>query len=240
LQQFADYVFRYYGDEYTTAEELFSQGNVTPALMKYLFVPGEVLISRKNNGYQGYMSTSWPNSSYRMTDGRDESSDDIIGANRSRHLTIELRPASASDDDNLDSEHIVLQPRVKQDYESAGSQEDLDSCSVTTWRWGFDTKFKKQYETLKIRYPRSKSDESFHTRLIRVEELENFPLRFASKVVVEQLKYRGKMFWQCRERCFVSYVEQEGTVAHHQVSSTAIFQACLNSRTSSANPNVVW
>jgi hypothetical protein len=243
LRMFADYVFQYYGDEYAAAEEVFSQGNVTPAFMKYLFVPGEILISRKNSDCQGYMSNSWPKFSYRRAGDRDRSSDNINGTKPSRHLSVKLRPksdvASGSDDDNFDSQHAVLQRWLRLGHESAGNQTDPDSCSVKTWRWGFDTKFKKQYETLDIKFPRLKSDEMFYNQPIRVEKLEIFPLRFASKLLVEQRKHRGKMFWQCRERCLVSYVEQEGEIADDRVSSTAIIQACLNNTMSSSNPIVV-
>lgn len=200
--------------------------------MKYLFVPGEVLISRRNSDYQGYISESWPNFSYRLTDGRDGSPNDTISANHPRLLTVNLRPksdvASASDDDDLDFEHAVPRRWNKPGHESAGRRGDPDSCSVKTWRWGFDTKFTKQHETLSIKFPRSKSGGPFHSRPIRIAELEIFPLRFAPKIVVEQLRHRGKMFWQCRDRLFVSYIEHEGEVADDRVSNTANFQACLN------------
>jgi hypothetical protein len=226
LKQFADYVFRYYGEKYAAAKEFFSQGKVTPAFMKYLFVPGELLLSRKNGDHQGYMSTSWPRLSYRLVDGRNKSSDDTV-QNHTRHFTVESRPtsgiASVSYIHSSDYDHEVQRQGEKQGRESAVRQEAPDSCSVNTWRWGFDTKFKKQYETLSIEFPRSKSEESFHTRPIRVDELGVFPMRFASEAVIKQLKHRGKMLWQCRERYLVSYVEEQGEVADDRVGSIAIF-----------------
>lgn len=216
LKRFASYVFQHYGEEYTAAEALFSRRMVSPALMKYLFMAGDILVSRKSNEHLGYVTKSWPKFSFRMTEDRKASTGNGNGAAHSELSTAEPNPyldVDSSDDDSSNQRTPFVPNLNKPANES-------DCCSIKAWRWGFDTTFKRQYEDLIIRFPRSKPDNSFHIRPIRIEELDVFPLRFATEELVEKLKHRGKMFWRCRERCLVSYIEQEGEVADNRVSST--------------------
>lgn len=223
LKRFGDYVFQHYGEEYEAAEASFSKGLVSPALIKYLFTPGEVLISRKSNEHLGHVTKSWPNFSFRMSVDPEEDDADKFSAAHA-YLSPEdlgqyLDVLSASDDDVFVQK---CEPLPHRRTSHAPKKEKHDACSIDAWRWGFDTIFKRQYETLTIQFPRSKADKSFHTHALPIQELDVYPLRFATRNLAEKLKHRGKMFWLFRERCLVSYVEQEGEVADNRVSSLVL------------------
>ncbi|KAF2792274.1 P-loop containing nucleoside triphosphate hydrolase protein [Melanomma pulvis-pyrius CBS 109.77] len=221
LKLFAGYVFQYYGEEYKLAETLFSKGNVSPASMRYLFMPGEVLIARKNEGNMGYVTRSWPNFSFRVKDATGGSKDNSNGAAYTKLSVIgpdiSSEEASPSDDEYASAEEsFTSDNQIHMRMGLAPTREQPDSCSIEAWRWGFDTVFKRQYDTLTLQFPRSKGDKSFYTRPIPIEELDIFPLRFAAAELAEKLKHRGRMFWKCRGRCLVSYIEQEGEVADNK------------------------
>ena len=54
------YVTAHYADEYATADSLLSQSKISPKFLRYLFKPGDLLFSRVDGNYQGYVSKSWP------------------------------------------------------------------------------------------------------------------------------------------------------------------------------------
>jgi len=223
LKRFGNYVFQHYGEEYEAAEALLSKGLVSPALMKYLFKPGEILVSRKSNEYLGYVTKSWPNFSFRMSIDPEEGDVDKLSVAHA-HLSFEdldqYSTVVYAEDTDSALEECGLLPYQK--TLQTPKHEIQDTCSIEAWRWGYDTVFKKQYETLTIQFPRLKTKKPFHTYPLPIQELDVYPLRFATRDLAERLRHRGKMFWLCRERCLVSYAEQEGEVTDNRVSSLVL------------------
>ena len=60
---------------------------------------------------------------------------------------------------------------------------------------------------------------------IAITSLDIYPLRFASKEIIQALRHRGQMFWLCRKQCLVSYNEKDGEISDNRVSmpSTLVF-----------------
>lgn len=63
-----------YAEDYTAAGSLLSQGRMSPRNVRYLFKPGDVLISRVDGRYIGYISTSWPMISWNKKVSRMQAS----------------------------------------------------------------------------------------------------------------------------------------------------------------------
>jgi hypothetical protein len=82
----------------------------------------------------------------------------------------------------------------------------VDSCSLAgrdaltlhCWSWEFDGKFFRQEKELQIQWP-SSSESIFMTNL------QVYPLRFDNTELEGRLERRGREFWYCRHRRFVSY-----------------------------------
>jgi hypothetical protein len=60
LELLAVYVSENYGKDYMAADALFSQRRVSAEFLKYLFQPGDILVSRSEGEYRGLIARSWP------------------------------------------------------------------------------------------------------------------------------------------------------------------------------------
>jgi hypothetical protein len=60
LNLFAFYVSENYGQEYMAADALFARRKVSAGFIKYLFQPGDILVSRSADQYRGLVARSWP------------------------------------------------------------------------------------------------------------------------------------------------------------------------------------
>ncbi|KAF1848143.1 uncharacterized protein K460DRAFT_364126 [Cucurbitaria berberidis CBS 394.84] len=69
--------------------------------------------------------------------------------------------------------------------------------SVFGWRLTFDGKFHRETMTLDIRM--------FGEAPVPISNLDFYPLKYAPERVKNILCRRGTIFWQCRNRCLVSY-----------------------------------
>lgn len=82
---------------------------------------------------------------------------------------------------------------------------------VNAWSYIYNGNFSKQTKKLSITF----SDDTENTE-IPVQDLSVFPLRFASLELRESLEQRGKTFWSCRYRKYISYAKE--TKEEHSVS----------------------
>lgn len=82
---------------------------------------------------------------------------------------------------------------------------------VNAWSYIYNGNFSKQTKKLSIAF----SDDTENTE-IPVQDLSVFPLRFASLELRESLEQRGKTFWSCRYRKYISYAKE--TKEEHGVS----------------------
>ncbi|KAF4453922.1 hypothetical protein F53441_3447 [Fusarium austroafricanum] len=80
---------------------------------------------------------------------------------------------------------------VKNDY------QDPEELFIHVRSWSFDGTFKQVEEYLSIDLPRNKDE-------FEIESLSYYPERFARPGLIQALLDRGKMFWRCRNRKYVS------------------------------------
>ena len=154
------------------------------------------MISRVDGQYMGYVATSWPkiNSDKEMS---------RMGATASQNNTA-----------------IPL-------YRSRDAAI-VHTCNISAWNWAFDGNFQRQHETLYLEVPADEEEGNNATdakgknsvpkrgnehkpksREKNISDLNVFPIRFASAEIVDKCRRRGKTFWKCRSRNYVSYQDSE-------------------------------
>lgn len=77
--------------------------------------------------------------------------------------------------------------------------------SFDSWSFHYDGEFLRKKTTRNIIFKAESLDEE-----IEIRKLNLYPLRFADEKVKSQLENRGKRFWSCRDRSFVSYQGDAG------------------------------
>lgn len=204
LTLFLDYIVQNHGSMYATADSLISQGKISTKYINYLFKPGDVLVQRQENEYRGWIASSWP---------RISSTEQISRSLAETVKNGEPVPLYGSGKDSKKSEHDMVL---------------VHYWSIQAWHWDFDGNFQRRDNLLKFttqtednRKKHAKKamahdysetqDEASQTDLdgVAIEELRVFPLKHASLEIVNKLRRRGKTFWKCRTRQFVSYKEKE-------------------------------
>ncbi|KAM0437654.1 hypothetical protein ACHAPT_002018 [Fusarium lateritium] len=96
-----------------------------------------------------------------------------------------------------------LQGFVAQDWLKPRTSDTGFSASIGVSSWQFDGRFRKTLEKLTINELPSETDE------FDITDLPLYPIEFASDAVVEALRKRGRMFWECRFRNYVEYTTEE-------------------------------
>jgi hypothetical protein len=66
------------------------------------------------------------------------------------------------------------------------------------WSWDFDGLFRKEKSNLSVPWPQDSDT-------VPISSLRVYPLRYDRSGLEERLRNRGKQFWACRKRNFVSY-----------------------------------
>lgn len=211
------FVTEEYADEYAAADSLLSQGKISPGHVRYLFKPGDLMVSRVNGQYMGYISTSWPEINCNKKISRTH-------ANRSSHGT-----------------GLSLYGSQEADARMATDKLAIDVCRFKAWRWAFDGNFQRIHECLELELPRIEDSQNAtgikgktsvatqgKERKPRLEErdisdLNVFPMQFASAELVDKCRRRGKTFWKCRARKYVSYQVSEMESIQNLVSAFVIY-----------------
>ena len=206
------YVTEQYADEYAAADSLLSRNMISPQHLRYLFKPGELLVSRVDGQYMGFVSRSWPRISSDKQISRERAS----------------RPQT-------DKPLFRYDPHDSQE-KLANNQMTVHVCKLDVWHWDFDGNFQRQYKTLSLEIPAAKDDgddtdingkktAKVHGEKPKtvvgernISDLNVFPMQFASAEVVDKCRRRGKTFWKCRTRSYVSYQDAERDSIQNQVS----------------------
>lgn len=197
LSLLANYVLEQYADEYAAADYLLSQNKISPEYIPYLFKPGDVLVSREDGQYTGYVALSWP----QISNIKGESG---VASLNSARLPLYVSQDAAA---RMTTEKVTVHV-----------------CTVRAWHWAFDGSFQRQYTTLRLEIPvysdefitatNAKNTSSVErggkkhkSKVVgkHLLELNVFPIEYASADIVEKCRRRGKTFWKCRNRRFVSY-----------------------------------
>lgn len=203
-----NYVMEQYADEYATADSLLSQNKISPKFLRYLFKPGDLLISRADGQYQGYVSQSWPVNTRTRT--RMRAATPYVGA---------VMPLYGSQE---------------ADIRMTNDKVTVHSCSVSVWYWDFDGSFQRQSTMLYLEIVEdgvNDSDIKGKRKVTaqgdtpgndmgekNISDLNVFPIQYASAEIVDICRRRGKTFWKCRTRSYVSYQTTERDSIQNLVS----------------------
>jgi hypothetical protein len=76
---------------------------------------------------------------------------------------------------------------------------DPQMLRLSCWTWMFDGSFRKKPEALIVPWPDPRAEE------VPIDSLVAKPLRLDKSGLEQRLEERGKSFWSCRHRKFVSY-----------------------------------
>lgn len=81
------------------------------------------------------------------------------------------------------------------------SAEANPQWELSAWHWEFDGQFQRKKATLSISIDAGTSKKSGTS----INTLDIYPLKYASQVILKQIRRRGRNFWKCRKRALVSY-----------------------------------
>lgn len=117
-------------------------------------------------------------------------------------------------------------------------------CEVSIWHWAFNGNFEHTFTKLQPEIPdtegskiamdiKGKSDIRSRGNGNKsdvlgesISDLNAFPMQFASAEIVDQCWRRGKTFWRCYTRSYVSY--QDSGTDSIQILGVFVFQAQVN------------
>ncbi|KAK7697421.1 hypothetical protein SLS64_013559 [Diaporthe eres] len=102
---------------------------------------------------------------------------------------------------------------VVEDWLHVRRSPDSFSASVATYTWAFDGNFSKTYVDIDV-YGIPSLEEPFNILDLRV-----YPLEFAEQDEVEALRKRGRMFWKCRTRNYVSFHSESEDAMQNAMSA---------------------
>jgi hypothetical protein len=195
LSLLSKYVTEQFAHEYAAADDLLSQNKILPEYVHYLFKPGDLLVSKVGNEYTGHVATSWP----QVRESKRELRMPFTGSRNCK----EPRPDGVKDD---------------------ASAHKMRS-SIRAWHWEFDGNFQRRFETLELEILDSENrcgnatntegvekesrESNPQARATKISDLNVFPVQYASLEITEKCRRRGKNFWNCRHRRYVSYQESE-------------------------------
>lgn len=212
------YIIEHYGHEYDTAHTYISSGIITSRYVDYLFKPGEIVVQRNGNQYIAWVARSWA----RLVKASEtEQRNDVQIFQEKPSSFIHNSMKSRRD---VPKESFIPIYNPKNTLQKIENAEGIrQEWNIHAWNWIFDGKFQRREGVLKfyiqtlanereITSTRSQpieptSEIALDKNPIPITELEVFPIRHAPRELVGQLQQRGKTFWRCRNRGFVSYQE---------------------------------
>ena len=216
------YVTQQYADEYATADAQLSQGRISPDLIHYLFKPGDLLISRVGGQHMAYVSNSWPKLQWNKKVSRNRAS------TFQKAVGLPLYGSEAAEK-RMGTDMIVIH-----------------GGDINAWHWEFDGNFQRKYDTLSLQIqtpemPGRKNGSRGITGQCekqecdagqqKISDLNVFPLQFAPAEIIDTCRRRGKTFWKCRIRGYVSYQDNDRENIQNLVSLSILARARLTSAT---------
>lgn len=223
LSMFSNYVAQNLGSDYSLADSLITQGQIVPEYVNCLFRPGDVVVRHHNGEFEGWVARTWPQQ---------------VKQERVPRALAEAKKKSA---------RLPLYYSKEASERTGNDVVLLQTWSIEAWQWEFDGSFQRRFDYLQFviqseessgflveNFPASGHSsfqdvyKALQKRSVVVKDLMVFPLRHADSEVVDKLRKRGRMFWKCRERRFVSYQENESDNAQSSVSRLHFFDTlCL-------------
>lgn len=197
LNQLIDCILERQREEYDAAKRCNSQGTVSKQLMKYLVRPGDVLVSTEGSTVEAYIATTWARESPVVSTVPSQIT--TRWASGLKHLASKMmyEDCDTDIDKTLVHAHQPDNPEPSQNL-----KHHTYTWTVNAWVWDFDGVFSKKDVDISIHLNAANENEE-----VKVNSLDYFPLRFDSGDLRSKLERRGRTFWQCRYRKFISYQE---------------------------------
>jgi hypothetical protein len=225
------YVSKNYGHEYIAADTSFKRRRVSLDFVKYLFQPGDILVSQTAGQYIGLVASSWLGEAILIPTEKSGDKAEYLHEKDFSELFRLVPPGWDHDGSEQEDENdrLVPSPPLNLSFRRPGpNTKDHDRLSPTrmmtqefriqVWKWSFDGEFKREADNIAFRLSPKTSDFSNGPTEWEMHGLDIYPLRYAPKSVIKRLHRRGKIFWDCRKRCLVSY-HQTVTEAQDEVSA---------------------
>ncbi|KAI1357335.1 hypothetical protein F5Y08DRAFT_352717 [Xylaria arbuscula] len=194
MTMFWDYIIQTHGEEFAAADACISQGKINTKYVPYLFIPGEILVRKHDASYRGWCSTSWA-----MRNNASQ---------KTKDFTLNMGAETSS---------IPLYKTEQASEKMSSKKLKVQTWSIDAWHWEFNGSFQRERGTLQFSVVADTVANSQGLENVKlsdarcetmsIQDLQVYPLRFAPPKIVEQLQMRGKTFWKCRNRGFVSYQE---------------------------------
>jgi hypothetical protein len=181
-----------YKEEYSQVDAELDGGYVSPRSMPYMVQPGDVLVSRNaQRENEAFKSTEW------------------------------ATPDDMDSDTSLEWYRTILETTIletlanKQPPNAVGTTESrsrplpLRSSLIRKWIlecWSirFEGGFCIDHESVTLEV-----DWASWGKRRRIRDMSIYPVRFTEERIQETLANRGRTFWVCRKRHFVSYEDPE-------------------------------
>jgi hypothetical protein len=207
------YVIQNHGGEFAAADACISDGKINSKYLQYLFKPGDILVEKRGDSYLGWLSKSW-----------------------AKYIDTSQTTRGQAMDMNARGSLIPLYGTEEASRRMAREKIWVQNWSVYAWHWEFDGNFQRRDVNLTFSVVEEKVSDSLPASRLKVAaqesalrdaaipigDLQVFPLQFAPEDVVKQLRRRGRTFWSCRHRKFVSY---EGNAVDGQDNMVSNAQA---------------
>ncbi|KAJ4351209.1 uncharacterized protein N0V89_006548 [Didymosphaeria variabile] len=231
LSFLATYVSENYGHEYKAADTALAQRKTTAELVKYLFQPGDILLSQTSGQYRGLVANSWPQeipsapaivpsrfpppmilyphlNSHRWQDSDSEFDNSDVD---NEGMQPNSGPVGMSEEDAFrrafDRMHPWFLSKEEEQAKTVAAAKTNKEFHIKVWKWSFDGDFKREADKVTLRLSQAAESTSGEAKTYKIHELDIYPLRFAPQVLAQDLRRRGEMFWECRKRCLISYRE---------------------------------
>ena len=216
-----EYIEKQFADEYATADSLLTRNKISPDYVRYLFKPGDVLVSRIEGQYRGFVSKTWPKIERQYRASRTQ----VV----SRSGTTLPLYGSQNAKARMENDEIVVHV-----------------SKIDVWSWTFDGNFQRQNKALNLEIPAFRNDDrdsngkatlQAHVQnqqsrrgLLEqnISDLNVYPIQYASPDIVDKCRRRGKVFWKCRSCSYVSYREADGETVGNSVSPTKLASVDLD------------
>ncbi|KAK3209754.1 hypothetical protein GRF29_44g504717 [Pseudopithomyces chartarum] len=183
LNLLTDYVSKNYGHEYTAADASFGRRKVTVDLMRYLFQPGDTLISKDDGQFRGLVAKSWPDldgdKKLILAEEEEEDEFDSYGHGPTG--------SDVGDSDmNSDSKHHTTMlvgakanrnhagEKFKSREAKAAAEKITKTFDIEAWKWSFDGDFRRVEGLYSIQLSTNASEISKEWDL---HDLDIYPLR---------------------------------------------------------------
>ncbi|KAI1820846.1 hypothetical protein F4861DRAFT_521315 [Xylaria intraflava] len=202
-----NYIVQSRGKEYAAADRWIASGKITPKYIQYLFKPGDVLIERDGDFHLGWVATSWP--TYRDTS---------------------LTTRGQFMDMNTGRSQILPYSTIEASKIMANEKLSFQTWYSLAWHWDFDGNFQRKDKLLEFAIPEDTNSKVDSANISNanfqdispedgfpIRDLRVYPIRHAPTEIVQKLRKRGKTFWRCRLRGFVSYEDHTNDAQENMI-----------------------